>query len=97
MNYESHTHGSGESHSGVIPTKRPNQGRGRPLTTENTEQTDPSRTPSWGNGLELVREAARKDGKLEFTALLHHVSIDLLRDSYYGLKKRAAAEKGRAR
>jgi len=37
-----------------------------------------------------VREAAKKDGKLKFTALLHHVSIDLLRESYYSLKKRAA-------
>jgi len=27
---------------------------------------------------------------LKFTALLHHVSIDLLRESYYGLKKQAA-------
>jgi group II intron reverse transcriptase/maturase len=37
-----------------------------------------------------VREAAKKDGKLKFTALLHHVSIDLLRDSYNSLKKQAA-------
>src|SRR4030095_10395583 len=37
-----------------------------------------------------VREAAKKDGKQKFTALLHHVSIDLLRDSYQSLKKRAA-------
>jgi group II intron reverse transcriptase/maturase len=37
-----------------------------------------------------VREAARKDKKQRFTALLHHVSIDLLRESYYSLKKKAA-------
>jgi group II intron reverse transcriptase/maturase len=37
-----------------------------------------------------VREAARKDKKLKFTALLHHVSIDLLRVSYNSLKKQAA-------
>jgi retron-type reverse transcriptase len=37
-----------------------------------------------------VREAAKKDGKLQFTALLHHVNIDLLRDSYHSLKKKAA-------
>jgi hypothetical protein len=35
-----------------------------------------------------VREAAKQDGKQRFTALLHHVSIDLLRESYYSLKKR---------
>jgi retron-type reverse transcriptase len=40
--------------------------------------------------MERVREAARQDGKLKFTALLHHVSIDLLRESYYSLKKKAA-------
>jgi group II intron reverse transcriptase/maturase len=37
-----------------------------------------------------VREAAKKDRELKFTALLHHVSIDLLRESYYSLKKKAA-------
>ena len=37
-----------------------------------------------------MREAAKQDGKLKFTALLHHVSIDLLRESYYSLKKQAA-------
>jgi len=37
-----------------------------------------------------VREAARKDKKQRFTALLHHVSIDRLRDSYHSLKKKAA-------
>jgi retron-type reverse transcriptase len=37
-----------------------------------------------------VREAAKKDSKQKFTALLHHVSIDRLRDSYHSLKKQAA-------
>ena len=41
-------------------------------------------------GLERVREAARKDRKQKLTALLHHASIDLLRDSYHSLKKQAA-------
>ena len=36
-----------------------------------------------------MREA-EKDRKLKFTALLHHVSIDLLRKSYYSLRKQAA-------
>ena len=62
------------------------------MTKENTQQPNPYRTPSresGPSGLERVREAA-KDGKLKFTALLHHVSIDLLRESYYSLKKQAA-------
>ena len=37
-----------------------------------------------------MRETARKDGKQKFTALLHHVSIDLLRESFYALKREAA-------
>jgi RNA-directed DNA polymerase len=42
------------------------------------------------SGLSRVRQAAKKDGKLRFTALLHHVTIEQLRDSYQGLKKQAA-------
>jgi group II intron reverse transcriptase/maturase len=94
-------HGSGESYSGVVPTKQPNKSEpspaevveGRPLTKENTQEPNPYRTPSresGPSGLERVREAARQDRKLKFTALLHHVSIDLFRESYYSLKKKAA-------
>jgi group II intron reverse transcriptase/maturase len=38
-----------------------------------------------------VREAARLDKKVKFTALLHHVDVDLLRLSYLALKRDAAA------
>ena len=41
-------------------------------------------------GLNGVRERARKNKQERFTALLHHVSVDLLRESYYGLKRKAA-------
>jgi group II intron reverse transcriptase/maturase len=37
-----------------------------------------------------VREAARKDGRLKFTALLHHVDEDCLTESFYQLKRTAA-------
>src|SRR5713226_10764550 len=101
MSDKSLAHGSGESYSGVVPAKQPNKSEpspaevveGRPLTKENTPESNPRRTPSRGSGtsgLERVREAAKQDGKLKFTALLHHVSIDLLRESYYSLKKKAA-------
>ena len=66
---------------------------GRPKTKENTQRPNLCRTPSRESkpsGLERVREAARKDKKLKFTALLHHVSINLLRVSYNSLKKQAA-------
>ena len=40
-----------------------------------------------------MREAARKGkgGKIRFTALLHHLTVDLLRTSYYERKREAAA------
>jgi group II intron reverse transcriptase/maturase len=41
-------------------------------------------------GLCGVREAAKRDKKLRFTALLHHVSPALLRASYFELKRQAA-------
>jgi group II intron reverse transcriptase/maturase len=66
---------------------------GRTLTKENVGRPNPNWTPSQGNGpsgLDRVREAARKNGKLRFTALLHHVNVDLLRSSYFKLKKKAA-------
>ncbi len=101
MSHKTHMHGGGESYSGVVPAKQPNKsGRSpaeaveeRPLTKENMDQPNLYRTQSREsglNGLDRVREAARRDGKLQFTALLHHVTIDLLRDSYHSLKKRAA-------
>ncbi len=101
MSDKSHMNGKRESYSGIVPAKRPNKGgqpsaeavEGRPLTEENMEQSNPYRTPSRGSGhsgLDRVRQAARKDGEIQFTALLHHVNIELLRDSYYSLKRRAA-------
>ena len=41
-------------------------------------------------GLSGVREAAKKRRQERFTALLHHVSVSLLRDSFYALKRQAA-------
>jgi len=101
MSDKSFMHGSGESYSGVVPAKQPNQSErspaeaveGRPLAKENTQEPNPCRTPSrksGPSGLERVREAAKQDTKMKFTALLHHVSIDLLRQSYHSLKKEAA-------
>src|SRR5947209_12148844 len=101
MSHKSLVNEGGESYRGVVPAKQPNKSErspaevveGRPLTKENTQEPNPCRTPSresGPSGLERVRETARKEEKLKFTALLHHVSIDLLRESYYSLKKEAA-------
>jgi RNA-directed DNA polymerase len=38
-----------------------------------------------------VRQVAKKDKKVQFTALLHHVTYGLLLISYLNLKKKAAA------
>src|SRR5438309_6289475 len=40
--------------------------------------------------LERVRQAARQRKKERFTALLHHISIDLLREAFLALKRKAA-------
>jgi RNA-directed DNA polymerase len=101
MSGNSLVNAGGESYCGIVPTKQPNKSdespaeavEERPQTKENTRQPNLGRTPSRESrptGLERVRETAKKDGKLKFTALLHHVSIDLLRKSYYSLKKQAA-------
>jgi group II intron reverse transcriptase/maturase len=41
------------------------------------------------NGLDRLREAAKRDKSTRFTALMHHITTELLRESYYGLKKDA--------
>jgi hypothetical protein len=64
------------------------------LSKENAEELNPCRTLSRASGpggLDRVRQAAKGDKQLRFTALLHHVNIDRLRGSYYNLKRGAAA------
>ena len=41
-------------------------------------------------GLERVRQAAKARKKEKFTSLLHHVTVELLRESFYALKRKAA-------
>src|SRR5579859_3612664 len=59
----------------------------------NTSKDRMHRTQSRANmssGLERVRERAKAEKKEKFTALLHHVDVDLLRTSYFRLKRDAA-------
>jgi RNA-directed DNA polymerase len=73
---------------------------GRELTKENTERSLLDRTQSRNsNGTPFearsrrllgVREAARKGRKQKFTSLMHHITPDLLRASFFELKKQAA-------
>ena len=41
-------------------------------------------------GLAGVRKVARDNKEMKFTALLHHLTVDLLRESFYSLKRKAA-------
>jgi RNA-directed DNA polymerase len=94
-------HAPEESDHAVLPMNQPNNedlssaevGEGRAWTKENT---DPSSTdPTQGGehvsqGLSGVRRRAKEKKQERFTALLHHLSVDLLRDSFYALKRQAA-------
>jgi RNA-directed DNA polymerase len=59
----------------------------------NTAESRTRRTPSRESvfqGLDRVRQTAKARQKERFTALLHHVSVDLLKDAYFWLKRNAA-------
>src|SRR6201993_5080310 len=96
------TNGPGKSDSPVVPEKSPNKAgqpvaegtEGRGLAKGNLPQQNASRTPSRTDApsaLERVRQAAKKDRKLRFTALLHHIyNLGTLRMAYFRLKKEAA-------
>ncbi len=63
-------------------------------TKGNTGQPRTQRTQrraSVSPGLERIRNAARQRKKEQFTALLHHVTVELLRDAFLALKRRAAS------
>src|ERR1700686_4677089 len=96
------TNGLGKSDSPVVPEKFPNKVgqpmaegmEGRGLAKGNLPQQNVSRTPSRKDApsaLERVRQAAGKEKKLRFTALLHHIyNLETLRMAYFSLKKEAA-------
>ena len=95
--------GQGKSDRPAVPAKSPNNAgqpgaegmEGRGLAKGNLPQQTASRTPSRTDApsaLERVRQAAKGDKKLRFTALLHHIySLEMLRGAYFSLKKEAAA------
>jgi retron-type reverse transcriptase len=41
-------------------------------------------------GLDGVRKAAKERKQERFTALLHHLNVDLVRDSFYALQRKAS-------
>ena len=92
----------GKSDRPTVPMKSPNNAgqpvaegmEGKGLAKGNLRQQNAPRTPSRDgapSALERVRQAAKRDRKLRFTALLHHVyQLDALRAAYFNLKKEAA-------
>lgn len=77
--------------AGEGPTAEPVERRGG--AKGNTNRTRTRRTPSRASvfpGLVRVRERARTEKKERFTALLHHIDLDLLRAGFFWLKRDAA-------
>jgi RNA-directed DNA polymerase len=66
----------------------------RAETKENAEQQSTCRTQSRvsvSQALERIRQVAKTRKKERFTALFHHLSIDLLEEAFFELKENAAA------
>jgi RNA-directed DNA polymerase len=102
--HTSGVHGGEESDGVVVPVNPSNKAKeqqawaaekeeGRTPTKENIEQshTPPAQDGAHvSQGLGGVRRVARERKQERFTTLLHHLTVDLLRASYYALKKSAA-------
>jgi len=102
---KSHTPGQSaaeKSDALILPGNPSNKGdepaemvEGRSAAKGNADQGPAPRTQSRTSrasmGLEGVRQAARRNRRLRFTALLHHITSQLLMDSFYSLQKNAAA------
>ncbi len=58
------------------------------IVQSNTHPTQSGKGVS--QGLRGVRQAAKERKQEQFTALLHHLNVNLLRDSFYALKRQAA-------
>jgi RNA-directed DNA polymerase len=93
----------GKSDSPIVPEKLSNnagasaaegvEGRGlveRNATTHSTPRTQ-SRKNVVNPVLDRIRQAAHRDREVKFTALLHHVTIDLLTKAFLALRRDAAA------
>jgi RNA-directed DNA polymerase len=90
-----------KSDEGIGPMKQPNKGglppaeavEGRTSPEGNGGKTAAARTlrrDTASNGLVAVRRAARRSKSVRFTALLHHITVDLLTRSYFALERDSA-------
>src|SRR5215831_18261441 len=96
-----HTDVTAESHDGTVSMNHSNKDKRplaeseevRPSIKENACQPHTYPTHSGKDvtqGLASVRKAARENKEMKCTALLHHLTVDLLRESFYSLKRKAA-------
>ena len=94
-------HISEESDHAIVPVNLSNNGEPSPAeigegSAGTKENAGPSSTHPTQSGVRVsqglvgVRQAAKERKQEKFTALLHHLTLDLLRDSYYALKRQAA-------
>ena len=94
-------HADEKSDKVIVPKKQPNKEgmlsaeavEGRTLPKRNTGQATAVRTQSRGTAsseLAGVRQAARQSKDVQFTALLHHITVELLEQSYFSLKRNSA-------
>jgi len=94
--------GRRESDGRVVPQKPSNNPGGpgaevvegrRPAKGNAASETRPGRGAGLGvsSDLDRVRQVARRDKQVRFTALLHHVSVGRLREAYRALRPDAAA------
>jgi retron-type reverse transcriptase len=94
-------HDPEKSDPGVVAMKPTNKagrpaaelGEPSPGTKGNADQQSTHRTLGRARvtqALDRVRRAARQRKKEQFTALLHHLNVDLLRTAFYALKRKAA-------
>src|SRR5207245_8588997 len=101
INQTADMHVPEKSDCAVVPVNQSNReaqasaeaGEGRAQTKENIVQSHMRPTQSGqrvSQGLHGVRQAARKRKQERFTALLHHLNVGLLRDSFYALKRQAS-------
>lgn len=94
---------NGKSDDSIVPLNPANNGDAespaesaeeRGSARRNTDQSNLDRTQRpdrrRSHGLLGVREAAARSRRLKFTNLLHHITVDLLKTSFYKLKKSAA-------
>jgi hypothetical protein len=88
-----------KSHVPVVPTKLRNKAakvgadgvEGRGATKGNLIGQNARRTQSRECNLRSGAEAAKRDRKMKFTGLLHHITEERLTNVYRKLRKRAAA------